>query len=163
MINKQNIVWSCYTVGSAFCLQKCLRSNSSNTSRRTSPDFQTPKAVENTRRSRVIFNEIWGVLKSEEFLLTSVWMYFLNEPVFCEKINEKNGLIYVISSSDFKTSSMVFIFFALAFLIIVINLRTIDKGVTSGGEGVFTNFVYFCTTRGKKNNVWREGCWNSCA
>ena len=80
-------------------------------------------------------------------------MYFLNEPVFCEKINEKNGLIYVISSSDFKTSSMVLIFFALAFLIIVISLRTIDKGVTSGGgggEGVFTNFVYFCTTRGKK-------------
>ena len=23
-------------------------------------------------------------------------MYFLNEPVFCEKIKEKNGLIYVI-------------------------------------------------------------------
>ena len=77
-------------------------------------------------------------------------MYFLNEPVFCEKINEKNGLIYVISSSDFKTFSMVLIFFALAFLIIVINLRTMGKGVTSGGEGVFTNFVYFCTTRGKK-------------
>ena len=45
---------------------------------------------------------------------------------------------------------MVLIFFALAFLIIVISLRTVDKGVTSGGEGVFTNFVYFCTTRGKK-------------
>ena len=77
-------------------------------------------------------------------------MYFLNEPVFCEKINEKNGLIYVISSSNFKTSSMVLIFFALVFVIIVISLRTIDKGMTSGGEGVLTNFVYFCTTRGKK-------------
>ena len=30
----------------------------------------------------------------------------------------KNGLIYVISSSDFKPSSMVLIFFAPAFLII---------------------------------------------
>ena len=45
-------------------------------------------------------------------------MYFLNEPVFCEKIKGKNGLIYVISSSDFQTPSMVLIFFALAFLII---------------------------------------------
>ena len=45
-------------------------------------------------------------------------MYFLNEPVFCEKIKGKNGLIYVISSSDLQTPSMVLIFFALAFLII---------------------------------------------
>ena len=45
-------------------------------------------------------------------------MYFLNEPVFCEKIKEKIGQIYVISFSDFQTSSMVLIFFALAFLII---------------------------------------------
>ena len=45
-------------------------------------------------------------------------MYFLNEPVFCEKIKEKNILIYVISSSDFQTSSMVLISLALAFLII---------------------------------------------
>ena len=44
-------------------------------------------------------------------------MYFLNEPVFCENIQEKNGLIYVISSSDIQTSSMVLIFFALTFLI----------------------------------------------
>ena len=41
-------------------------------------------------------------------------MYFLNEPVFYEKIKGKNGLIYVISSSDFQTSFMVLIFFALA-------------------------------------------------
>ena len=45
-------------------------------------------------------------------------MYFLNEPVFCEKIKGKNGIIYVISSSDFQTPSMVLIFFELAFLII---------------------------------------------
>ena len=45
-------------------------------------------------------------------------MYFLNEPVFCEKIKGKNGLIYVISSSNFQTSSIVLIFFAVAFLII---------------------------------------------
>ena len=45
-------------------------------------------------------------------------MYFLNEPVFCEKIKEKNILIYVISFSDFQTSSMVLISLALAFLII---------------------------------------------
>ena len=40
-------------------------------------------------------------------------MYFLNEPVFCEKIKGKNGLICVTSSSDFQTSSMVLIFLAL--------------------------------------------------
>ena len=79
-------------------------------------------------------------------------MYFLNEPVFCEKINEKNCLIYVISSSDFKTSSMVLIFFALAFLIIVINLRTIDKGVTSGGgwRGVYKFCILLYYAREKK-------------
>ena len=45
-------------------------------------------------------------------------MYFSNEPVFCEKIKGKNGLIYVFSSSDLQTPSMVLISFAPAFLII---------------------------------------------
>ena len=44
--------------------------NSSNTSRRTSSDFQTPRRVEIARPS--IFNELRGVLKSEEVLLTSI-------------------------------------------------------------------------------------------
>ena len=42
--------------------------NSSNTSRMTPSDFQTPRGVENTRRSQVFFNERRGVLKSEEDL-----------------------------------------------------------------------------------------------
>ena len=46
-----------------------MRSNSSNTSRRAFSDFQTPRGVENTRRSRVFFNEFRGVLKLEEVLL----------------------------------------------------------------------------------------------
>ena len=38
---------------------------------------------------------------------------FSNEPVFCEKIKEKIGLIYVTSSSDFQAFSTVLIFFVL--------------------------------------------------
>ena len=34
----------------------------------------------------------------------------VNEPVFCEKIKEKAGLIYVLSFSDFQTFSTVLIF-----------------------------------------------------
>ena len=45
-------------------------------------------------------------------------MYFLNGPSVSRENQGKNGLIYVISSSDFQTSSMVLIFFALVFLII---------------------------------------------
>ena len=46
--------------------------NSSNTSRRTYSDFQTPIGVKNTRRSRVFFKKFRDVLKSEEVLFTSV-------------------------------------------------------------------------------------------
>ena len=46
--------------------------NTSNTNRRTYSDFQTPTRVENTKRIRVFFNELRGVLKSEKVLLTSV-------------------------------------------------------------------------------------------
>ena len=34
----------------------------------------------------------------------SVSTHLSNEPVFCEEINEKAGLIYVISFSDFQIS-----------------------------------------------------------
>ena len=74
-------------------------------------------------------------------------MYFLNEPVFCEKIKEKNILIYVISSSDFQTSSMVLISLALAFLIIN-KFENHRYRRDFWGGGVFANFVYFCITRG---------------
>ena len=77
-------------------------------------------------------------------------MHFLNEPVFCEKIKEKNGLIDVISSSDFKTSSMVLIFFALAFLII--NKFENHKGVTSGGEGCL-QILYIFVLRPEKKQL----------
>ena len=43
---------------------------------------------------------------------------------------------------------MVLIFFAIAFLIII-NPENNRKARLLGG-GVFANFVYFCTTRGKK-------------
>ena len=57
-------------------------SNSSNTSRITPSDFQTPRGVENTRRSQVFFNERRGILKSEEDLsptleyLSVLFFYF---------------------------------------------------------------------------------------
>ena len=96
--------------------------NSSNTSRRTSSDFQTPRRVEIARPS--IFNELRGVLKSEEVLLTSIWTYFSNYPVFLEKIDVKFGLGLVISSSDFQTSSTLLIFFVSG-LWIVNDLRIV--------------------------------------
>ena len=79
----------------------------SNTSRRTSSDIQTPRGV-----------EIWKVFKSEEVLLTCIWTYFLNYPVFLEKNLVKFGLIYVISSTDFQTSSTLLIVFVLCSWII---------------------------------------------
>ena len=62
-------------------------------------------------RSRVFFNKLRGVLKSERS----------NEPVFCEEIM-KTGLIYVISSFNFQTSSTVLIFLYL-FYEILMSLR----------------------------------------
>ena len=35
-------------------------------------DFQTSRKVENTRQSRVIFNELRSVFKSEEIVLSSI-------------------------------------------------------------------------------------------
>ena len=65
-----------------------------------------------------IFSELGDVLKSEEVLLTIIWTYFSNYPVFLKKIEAKFGLISVISSSDFQTSSTLLIFFVLGFWII---------------------------------------------
>lgn len=80
---------TCHTI-EQWNLLSC--NNSLNTSRRTSSAFQTPRGVENTRRSRVFFlTNFWGVVKSG-----SVWTYFSNKLIFCEKIEEKVGLIYVI-------------------------------------------------------------------
>ena len=46
---------------------------SSNTSRGTSFDFQTLRGAENTKgEAEYFFNELRGVLKSEEVFLTSV-------------------------------------------------------------------------------------------
>ena len=58
--------------------------------------------------------------KAEHFStnLGVFWMYVSNEPVFCEKMKEKAGLIYVISSSDFQTFSTVLILFVLPWFII---------------------------------------------
>ena len=60
-----------------------------------------------------ILNELWGVLKSEEVVLTNVWTCFSNKRVPLEKIKEKACLIYVTPSSYFQTFSTALIFFVL--------------------------------------------------
>ena len=63
-------------------------------------DFQTPRGVK---------DEPQGVFKSRKVFLTSVFERdFSNEPVFCEKVKHKAGLIYI--SSDFQTFSTIFLF-----------------------------------------------------
>ena len=79
-----------HCIQNKFIQLQYIGSNSPNTSR-TSSDFQTPRRVVNTRRSRVFFNEFRSVLKSEEILITSVWKYFSNDPVFCQKIKGNAG------------------------------------------------------------------------
>ena len=49
-----------------------LLCSSSNTSRRTSSDFQTPRRVEIARQSQAFLTSFEGVLKSEEVLLKSI-------------------------------------------------------------------------------------------
>ena len=57
----------------------------------------------NCKAKLIIFNELWGVLKWEEVLLTSnIWTYFSNVSLLFEKIWVKFGLIYIMSSSDFQ-------------------------------------------------------------
>ena len=90
-----------------------FKSNSSNTSRRTSSDFRTPRRVEIARRSRAFlmnFEVFWNRRKSylRVFERTSQTISY-----FSRKSRWNFDLFFVISSSDCQTSFTLLIFFVL--------------------------------------------------
>ena len=75
-----------------------------------------PRGV--TRRSRVFFNELRGVLNQRKSSLPVFERTSQTSQYFCEKMKEKVGLVYTISSSDFQTFSTELIFFVYELLIV---------------------------------------------
>ena len=57
-------------------------------------DLKTPRSVLKNWAIAKLFNQIRGVLKSDNTRLSSVWYSFSNETVFQEKFEVKVGLMY---------------------------------------------------------------------